>query len=155
MKGFRQAPLNNESQNYLLNTLQWTFIKDFQNSLNSKSPQLQFNGKVTAYYVHMKTMLGGQQLADRFEVHTIIRPVAFQRTFEAPKKTRSILLPVNTRWQTCSLVSLTPSGWLRPLWPVKALPLRLSPSPLSGETHFYSHHHSSTNCAGFQNLSHF
>ena len=55
-------------------------------ALNSKSPRLQFNGKVTAYYVHMKTMLGGQQLADRFEVHTIIRPVAFQRTFEAPKK---------------------------------------------------------------------
>ena len=25
---------------------------------------------MTAYYVHMKTMLGGQQLADRFEVHT-------------------------------------------------------------------------------------
>ena len=31
---------------------------------------IKFNAKVTAYYVHMKTMLGGQQLADRFEVQT-------------------------------------------------------------------------------------
>ena len=46
-------------------------------ALNSKSPQLQFNVKVTAYYVHMKTMLGGQQLADRFEVHTNTTPQCF------------------------------------------------------------------------------
>ena len=29
---------------------------------------------MTAYYVHMKTMLGGQQLADRFEVLTPLQP---------------------------------------------------------------------------------
>ena len=31
-------------------------------------PPSEPRGQVTAYYVHMKTMLGGRQLADRFEV---------------------------------------------------------------------------------------
>ena len=51
--------------------------------LNSKSPQLQSNGKVTAYYVHMKTMLGGQQLADRFEV---IPPLMVSKHLYSTKK---------------------------------------------------------------------
>ena len=63
---------------------------------------------MTAYYVHMKTMLGGQQLADRFEVHST--PTY---DFQAPLKHKKQVYPPALEHPVANLISGQPySFWV-------------------------------------------